>query len=154
MSSRGVGAGSGRSGKSFEQLEREVAELRRLVKELIQPKSRARVVNVGALVKLYVYEITTAYSAGDCVATIDELDGTEVETGATVTDPIGTFADAPTSAKGFCVKQNGSYYALGPYVTDIDWTSPNLTFKKGGGASIAIDTAEVCGSGGGVTPVP
>ena len=48
MSGRGVGAGSGRSGKSFEQLEREVAELRRLVKELMQPKSRARVVNVGA----------------------------------------------------------------------------------------------------------
>jgi len=47
MSGRGVGAGSGASGKTFGQLEREVAELRRLVKELIQPKSRARVVNVG-----------------------------------------------------------------------------------------------------------
>lgn len=146
MSGRGVGAGSGRSGKSFEQLEREVMELRRLVNGLVQPKSKARVVNVAASPgSFFTYQITTAYASNECIATIDTLAGTEVETGATVVDPTGgSFSDAPTSAKGICVRQSGVYYALGPYVTGVNWTSPNLTFNKGGGASININTAEDC----------
>lgn len=59
MSGRGVGAGSGRSGKSFEQLEREFVELRRLVKDLIQPKSRARIIISGGAGDLIEYTITS-----------------------------------------------------------------------------------------------
>ena len=69
--------------KTVGQLEREVIELRKLVKELMQPKSKARVVNVGQndiLIKTPGGGIAAAsgtgpYTFGSATCTIVGSDG-------------------------------------------------------------------------------
>ena len=102
--------------KTVGQLERELIELRRLVKELLQPKSKARVVNVGNSTpaeNLFRFTLNASLATGTADADILEMDGTDTGIDADVLDPLGIFATLVTIGDaGLCLRQDGNYYVI------------------------------------------
>jgi len=93
----------------------------------------------------YLYTLTGTISGGTGTATIRNLaDDTEIETGATLKDPLGHFAGLTSGYRGMCVKEGDDYYALGPYVVGVAWVDPTLRQTKDGTTYTTIDTAEDC----------
>jgi hypothetical protein len=94
----------------------------------------------------YLFTLTGAMSSGTGTATIRNMaDDTEIETGATIEDTLSFFDGLASGRRGICIKQDGAYYAIGPYVTDVQWDDPDLEYSKDGGTNWTnIDTAEDC----------
>lgn len=136
--------------RTVAQLERKVVELEQLVKTLLKPKSRAKIITSAgtATIDLYHLTLTAAVSSGSGTATIRNMaDDEEIETGATVVDKLGNHEGFAIGKRGICAKQDGTYYimSMGRYVTEVDWTDPDLRQSYNGGASyVDIDEAEDC----------
>lgn len=95
--------------------------------------------------KHYLFTLTGTISAGAGAATIRDMpDATEIETGASVKDPLGHFNGLISGYRGICIKQGGLYYAIGPYVIDVRWNDPVLEQSKKPSTYTTIDTAEAC----------
>ena len=93
----------------------------------------------------YLFTLTGTISAGAGTATIRNLpDTTEIATGVSLKDPLGHFAGLTSGYRGFCVKQGGIYYAIGPYVVNVRWDDPDLEQTRDGTTYTNIDTAEDC----------
>lgn len=99
----------------------------------------------GGNVAMYLFTLTGTISAGAGTATIRNLpDTTEIATGVSLKDPLGHFAGLTSGYRGFCVKQGGIYYAIGPYVVNVRWDDPDLEQTRDGTTYTNIDTAEDC----------
>jgi hypothetical protein len=82
--------------------------------------------------RLYLYEITTTFSAGECIATIKNLAGDiTIGTGLAVKDPTGHMTNIVAGTKGICAKEAGEYYAITPYVVQLRYVEPDLQLNKG-----------------------
>lgn len=94
----------------------------------------------------YLFTLTGTITGGGGAATIRNMaDDTEIATGQTVNDPLGHFEGLTAGYRGICFLQNGEYYALGPYVTQVRWDDPDLEYSRDDGTTwINIDTAEDC----------
>ena len=87
---------------------------------------------VGRSSGLYLYEITTTFSAGECIATIKNLAGDiTIGTGLAVKDPTGHMTNIVAGTKGICAKEAGEYYAITPYVVQLRYVEPDLQLNKG-----------------------
>jgi hypothetical protein len=100
----------------------------------------------GASTGHYLYTLTAAMSSGTGTATIRNMaDDTEIETGASVVDTLSFFDGLAIGRRGICIKSGSTYYAIAPYVTDVQWDDPDLEYSKDGGSNWTnIDTAEDC----------
>lgn len=99
----------------------------------------------GGNVAMYLFTLTGTISAGAGTATIRNLpDTTEIATGVSLKDPLGHFNGLTSGYRGFCVKQGGIYYAIGPYVVNVRWDDPDLEQTRDGTTYTNIDTAEDC----------
>jgi hypothetical protein len=98
--------------KNIGQLEREIAELRKLVKDLIQPKSRARIIGSSGSTSLFRFTLNASLSTGTADADILQMDGTDTGTDADVLDPLGIFSSLTTGYPGLCIMQAGIYYVI------------------------------------------
>lgn len=99
----------------------------------------------GGNVAMYLFTLTGTISSGAGTATIRNLpDTTEIATGVSLKDPLGHFDGLTSGYRGFCVKQGGIYYAIGPYVVNVRWDDPNLEQTRDGTTYTNIDTAEDC----------
>lgn len=94
----------------------------------------------------YLFTLTGTITGGGGAATIRNLaDDTEIATGQTVNDPLGHFEGLTSGYRGICFKQDGEYYALGPYVTKVRWQDPDLQYSRNDGSLwFTIDTAQDC----------
>lgn len=92
----------------------------------------------------YLFTLDSAMPGA--TATIrDMADTADVATGQSVVSTLSFFDDLPSGARGICVEQDGTYYAIGPYVTSVRYNDPNLEQTKDGGTTYTnIDTAEDC----------
>jgi hypothetical protein len=99
----------------------------------------------GGNVAMYLFTLTGTISSGAGTATIRNLpDTTEIATGISLKDPLGHFDGLTSGYRGFCVKQGGIYYAIGPYVVNVRWDDPDLEQTRDGSTYTNIDTAEDC----------
>ncbi|MCA9130695.1 MAG: hypothetical protein KDB22_26590 [Planctomycetales bacterium] len=107
----------------------------------------------GGGASIYLFTLTATITSGSGTGTIRNLsDDTEIATGQTIEDPLGHFTGLTSGYRGYCVKNGANYVALSPYVTDVDWTDPNLRYYRDDGTTaIPIDTAEDCGGVNGGT---
>lgn len=94
----------------------------------------------------FLFTLTEAISSGSGSATIRDItDSEEIETGATLYDPLGHFDGLTSGYRGFCFASGAAYYALGPYVTKVRWEDPVLEYSRDGASTwLNIDTAEDC----------
>ena len=128
------------------QLERRVADLERLVKQLLAPKSKARLVAEPRL-DIYLFTLTSTLTSGvAATADIRTIDDSELFTDdVPINDPLGHFEGLTSGYRGWCLAWEGEYYALGPYVTQVRWDDPDLEYSRDGSTTwINIDTAEDC----------
>lgn len=67
----------------------------------------------GGAASLFRFELTANYSSGTSVAaTIKTMAGSTVGTGVSLQDPEAIFLGLPSGSKGYCISQDGSYYAV------------------------------------------
>lgn len=108
------------------------------------PEGRVR--GVGGGDKHYLYTLTGGSMSGSSqTATIRNMaDDTEIDTSQPVVNTLSQFTGLANGARGVCIRQGGTYYAIGPYVVDVRWDSPDLEQTKDGTTYTNIDTAETC----------
>lgn len=99
----------------------------------------------GSGASLYLFTLTGTVSSGSGAATIRNMaDNEEIESGATVIDPLGHMDGLTSGHRGICVQAGSAYYAITPYVVDVRWSDPKLEQTKNGSTYTTIDTAEDC----------
>lgn len=94
----------------------------------------------------FLFTLTGTISGGAGAATIRNMpDTAEIDTGASVKDPLGHFSGLVAGYRGVCVKEAGEYYALGPYVIDVRYVHDTaLEQSRKSGTYTNIETPEVC----------
>lgn len=105
----------GMSENEIRQLQRRVSELEALVKGLLAPKSKARIIvgDSGGGAK-FIAKLTASLASGTAAGTeiysFDGMTPSYIET-ATIYDPLFVFAPLGNGDWLYCTKQNGKYYA-------------------------------------------
>jgi hypothetical protein len=67
----------------------------------------------GGGATLYRFQLNANYNTGTTVgATIKTMGGTTVTSSGTLSDPEAVFFGLPSGSKGYCILQDGTYYAI------------------------------------------
>ena len=67
----------------------------------------------GGGATLYRFQLNANYNTGTTVgATIKTMGGTTVTSSGTLSDPEAIFFGLPSGSKGYCILQDGTYYAI------------------------------------------
>lgn len=125
---------------------RRIEQLEITIRRISQVESKPRLILAGGSTDLYLFTLTSTITSGTGVGTIRNMaDDTEIATSQDVQDPLGHFDGLMSGYRGICAKQNGEYYALGPYVTKVRWDDPDLEYSRNNATTwINVDTAESC----------
>lgn len=98
--------------REAERLRQRVAHLEKLVAQLMQPKSVARLITPEFL-NLYRFTLNASLATGTADADILEMDGTDTGLDEDVLDPLGIFAAlTAVDSAGLCIYQDGKYYVI------------------------------------------
>lgn len=94
----------------------------------------------------YLFTITIPISDGWGVVTIRNMaDDTEVESTAILKDPLQHFSGLGVGYRGICIKQEGHYYAITPFVIDVRYVIHDaLQQTKDGVNYTDIEVPEDC----------
>jgi hypothetical protein len=67
----------------------------------------------GGSATLYRFQLNSNYNTGTTVgATIKTMGGTTVTSSGVLSDPEAIFFGLPSGSKGYCILQDGTYYAI------------------------------------------
>ncbi len=67
----------------------------------------------GGSATLYRFQLNANYNTGTTVgATIKTMGGTTVTSSGVLSDPEAIFFGLPSGSKGYCILQDGTYYAI------------------------------------------
>ena len=94
-----------------DQIQLKLNQLEQLVKSLLAPKSKPRLI-VGADVEIFYKYTLTGASVATIYSLVNGSAGPSVATNVTVYDPLGMFGDQTTGDSGYCFKQRGYYYRI------------------------------------------
>lgn len=97
--------------REIELLRQQVKELRRLVEQLLMPKSDARL--IMPLIGVAKFTLAGGWSSHISTgATIDYLDGSGVSVTADVYDPLDIFSTLGSGDTGYCILAGGNWVAI------------------------------------------
>lgn len=99
--------------RELEQLRLRVTLLEKMVQQLLQPKSRARLLTTQSGLRLFRFTINESLADGTASSDILEMNGTDTGDDEVVNDPLNVFATlVTTNDPGYCLRQDGVFYAM------------------------------------------
>lgn len=96
--------------RELSQALQRIARLEKLVEQLIQPKSDARL--MIPTIGIYQFKPKTTWASHKVDSDIYTIDGSDTGYDKDVYDYLDVFADLTTSDYGYCLLIGGVYYAI------------------------------------------